>query len=137
MDYKLIHFDYGKTEFYNLKNDPLETKNLSYFSMSADEGNNYNYLCEQYTQLTNTSAGCTVTGINEIVKNLAVNIYPNPFSKHIQIENIKANTFVELYNSIGEKIYAGTQIELQDFSNLATGIYFIKLENQSIAIIKE
>lgn len=137
MDYKLIHFDYGKTEFYNLKNDPLEIKNLSYFSMSADEGNNYNYLCEQYTQLTNTSAGCTVSGINEIGKNLAVNIYPNPFSKHIQIENIKANTFVELYNSIGEKIYAGTEIEMQDFSKLVTGIYFIKLENQSIAIIKE
>jgi arylsulfatase A-like enzyme len=137
MDYKLIHFDYGKTEFYNLKADPLETNNLSYSSMSVDERNNYDYLCAQYTLLTNTSAGCTVTSINEISKTSAINIYPNPFTKYIQIENIKANTVVELYNSIGDKLYAGTQIELQDFSNLSKGIYFIKLENKSIAIIKE
>jgi hypothetical protein len=137
MDYKLIHFDYGKTEFYNLKADPLETNNLSYSSTSVDERNNYDYLCAQYTLLTNTSAGCTVTSINEISKTSAINIYPNPFTKYIQIENIKANTVVELYNSIGDKLYAGTQIELQDFSNLSKGIYFIKLENKSIAIIKE
>jgi hypothetical protein len=105
--------------------------------MSVDERNNYDYLCAQYTLLTNTSAGCTVTSINEINKKSAINIYPNPFTKYIQIENIKANTVVELYNSIGDKLYAGTQIELQDFSNLSKGIYFIKLENKSIAIIKE
>ena len=137
IDYKLIHFDYGKTEFYNLKKDPLETKNLSYFSMSVDERNNYDYLCTQYSLLTNTSSDCIVTGINEIRKNSAINIYPNPFTTKIKIENNKANTVVELYNSIGEKIYEGTQIELQDFSSLAKGIYFIKIEKQSRAIIKE
>ena len=137
MDYKLIHFDYGKTEFYNLKKDPLETKNLSYNSMSVDERNNYEYLCGQFTQLISTSAGCNLTSINETNKISTINIYPNPFTKFIQIENIKANSKVELYNSIGEKIYAGTQIEMQDFSSLTKGIYFVKFENQSIAIIKE
>jgi hypothetical protein len=138
MDYKLIHFDYGKTEFYNLKKDPLETKSLNdYWSMSADESYNYDYLCDQYVQLTNSMRPCSVTGISEINKLSLLKVFPNPFNKFIKLENIKVNTIVELYNSIGEKIYSGTQIEMQDFSILTKGIYFVKIENQSIAIIKE
>jgi hypothetical protein len=64
-------------------------------------------------------------------------VFPNPFTKHIQIENLKPNFIVELFNSIGVKIYAGTQIELQDFSNLTKGIYFIKIENSTYKIVKQ
>jgi len=138
MDYKLIHFDYGKTEFYNLKKDSLETKSLNdYWSMSADESYNYDYLCGQYVQLTNSIRPCIVTSVMEINKTSLLKVFPNPFTKHIHIENLKPNTIVELYNSIGKKIYEGTNIELQDFSALVKGIYFIKIENKSMQIIKE
>ena len=138
MDYKLIHFNYGKTEFYNLKNDPMEAKSLSsYWSMSVDERNNYDYLCAQYVQLTNSTRPCLVTGVNDFNKESLLKVFPNPFTKHIQIENLKPNFIVELFNSIGVKIYAGTQIELQDFSNLTKGIYFIKIENSTYKIVKQ
>jgi len=138
MDYKLIHFDYGKTEFYNLKKDPLETKSLNdYWSMSADESYNYDYLCGQYIQLTNSTRPCIVTGLMDINKVSHLKVFPNPFTKYIQIENLKPNFIVELYNSIGVKIYAGTQIELQDFSSLTKGIYFIRIENSTYKIVKQ
>ena len=138
MDYKLIRFDYGHSEFYNLKNDPLETKSFySYWSMSVDERNNYDYLCSQFAQLTKLSTYCMVVGLNELNQKNNVKVYPNPFTKHIQIENLKPNTIVKLYNSIGKKIYEGTDIELQDFSELVKGIYFIIMENKSVQIIKE
>ncbi len=138
MDYKLIHFDYGKTEFYNLKKDPLETKSLNdYWSMSADESYNYDYLCSQYIQLTNSTRPCIVTGVMDINKVSHLKVFPNPFTKYIQIENLKPNFIVELYNSIGVKIYAGTQIEMQDFSSLTKGIYFIKIENSTYKIVKQ
>jgi arylsulfatase B len=137
MDYKLIHFDYGKTEFYNLKKDPLETKSLNdYWSMSADESYNYNYLCGQYVQLTNSVRPCTVTGINKINKNLPINIYPNPFTKQIKITNLATSEWVTLIDSYGKCIYYGTDIENQDFSKLKTGIYFLKTEKVMLKLIK-
>ena len=124
--------------FYNLKNDPMEAKSLSsYWSMSVDERNNYDYLCAQYVQLTNSTLPCLVTGVNDFNKESLLKVFPNPFTKHIQIENLKPNFIVELFNSIGVKIYAGTQIELQDFSNLTKGIYFIKIENSTYKIVKQ
>jgi arylsulfatase A-like enzyme len=136
MEYKLIHFDYGKTEFYNLKNDPLETINLPYSSMSVDERNNYDYLCAQFTQLTNSSAGCNITGINETSENLNVNIYPNPFTKQIKTTNLATIEWVILIDSYGKCFYNGTDIENQDFSKLKTGIYFLKTEKVMVKLIK-
>ncbi|MFA9215000.1 MAG: sulfatase-like hydrolase/transferase [Candidatus Methylacidiphilales bacterium] len=137
MYYKLIHFDYGKTEFYNLKKDPLETKSLNnYWSMSADESYNYDYLCGQYVQLTNSVRPCIVTGINEISKNLTINIYPNPFTKQIKINNLATKECVALFDSYGKCVYNGTDIENQDFSKLIIGIYFLKTEKTTIKLIK-
>jgi hypothetical protein len=39
-------------------------------------------------------------------------------------------------NQIGQIIYTGNEIEKQDFSSLPNGIYCLKINNESIKLIK-
>jgi hypothetical protein len=52
-------------------------------------------------------------------------VYPNPFINKIYISNSTKNQQLQLSNVYGEIVYQGTQIELQDFSNLPSGIYIL------------
>ena len=53
-------------------------------------------------------------------------VYPNPFINKIYISNSTKNQQLQLNNVYGEIVYQGTQIELQDFSNLPAGIYILQ-----------
>ena len=65
-------------------------------------------------------------GINENKSNIPA-IYPNPFTNKIALTNIKGDENYELFNSIGKCVWAGKGIEQQNFSALAKGIYFLKV----------
>jgi hypothetical protein len=54
-----------------------------------------------------------------------MSVYPNPFTNKIIIANSTKNQQLQLSNVYGEIVYQGTQIELQDFSNLPSGIYIL------------
>lgn len=54
-----------------------------------------------------------------------MSVYPNPFTNKIIIVNSTKNQQLQLSNVYGEIVYQGTQIELQDFSNLPSGIYIL------------
>ena len=43
--YKLLRFDNGTEEFYNLATDPDETNNLLTGTLNSSERSNYQYLC--------------------------------------------------------------------------------------------
>jgi arylsulfatase B len=53
--YKLLRFDDGRTEFYNLESDSNEQNNLLLAALTSDAQQNFDWLCNQYTQLFN---GC-------------------------------------------------------------------------------
>ncbi len=77
------------------------------------------------------------TGINQINNNKDIFIvYPNPFTSKIKIENLRTNTEVELRNYVGQLIFSGNNIESKDFSSLAKGIYFLKINLASPQVIK-
>ena len=76
-NYKLIRFDYGTEEFYNISTDPEENNNLLLGNLSVTEQTNYNYLCNQLTALIGTGKVCATNNIDEISS--AVSIFPNPF----------------------------------------------------------
>ena len=57
--------------------------------------------------------------------------FPNPFSDKIYLRNSTGKENCELLNILGEKIWSGIHIEQQDFSNLKSGIYFLKVNNKS------
>jgi arylsulfatase B len=55
-DYKLIKFNYGAQEFYNLKLDPLENNNLINTNLSSVALSNYHYLCNELTTLVGSGS---------------------------------------------------------------------------------
>jgi arylsulfatase A-like enzyme len=57
-DYKLIKFNYGGDEFYNLTTDPTESNNLLLGALNSTEYTNYLYLCGQMTSLVGASNFC-------------------------------------------------------------------------------
>ena len=72
-----------------------------------------------------------------------ISIYPNPTSNIVNIAFSKKykNINITLYNSIGEvlinKQYYNTNLEQINLSNLSKGIYFIRIENNTINIFEK
>ena len=141
VDYKLLRFNYGKEEFYNLTLDPLESNDLLLTSMNANDISNYNYLCTEMTTLIGTGSICSSTvGINELKQTYKNKIYPNPFYSQLKVNDELAFDEFELINMQGKLVYYGHDINQQDFSNLPNGIYFLNNKtqpNKSSKLIKE
>ena len=137
IDYKLINYDYGLQKFYNLSVDSLELNNLLTGTMSATDIVNYNYLCNELTNLIGTGNYCTATiGVNETTGSNAKFIYPNPFTTHLKIHLKMDDDSYELNNSLGQLIYTGREIESTDFSKIPNGIYFLTIINNSKSTLK-
>lgn len=133
IEYKLLNFDDGHQEFYHLANDSLELNNLLTVTLSTTDIVNYNYLCNELTNLIGIGNFCTApVGINQIANTFdEVSTYPNPFNSHIYLNSESAIENCELINCIGEIIYSGNKIELQDFSGLNEGIYLLRISDAS------
>ena len=136
-EYKLLNFDFGQQEFYNLAIDSLEANNLLTGTLTATDMTNYNYLCNEMTTLVGAGNFCSAVGINEI-KNSAKNLltYPNPFNNFIYLKLKSGREKYQLSDGFGQLIYSGTKIELQDFSFLAKGIYFLKIIDLTTTTLK-
>lgn len=136
-EYKLIKFDYGAEEFYNLSTDPLENINLLNGNMTTTDVSNYYYLCNQISTLVGTGTFCqTGVGVNNfVIENENLYAFPNPFTNHIYLNNKNSNC--QLLNQLGQILYSGNEIEQQNFSDLPKGIYFLKVENQTVKLVKE
>jgi hypothetical protein len=62
--------------------------------------------------------------------------YPNPFNSTIKINGAETNADFELTNVFGQKIFFGKNIENQDFSQIPSGMYFLKIIDKSTKIFK-
>ncbi len=83
--------------------------------------------------------GTTITDIEESQSITDILIYPNPANNHINIQrNTEEKANFELVSVLGETVFSGilqTSNEILNTSQLPTGIYFLKFENQSHKII--
>lgn len=138
-EFKLIKFDNGLEEFYNLNTDPLELTNLLDGTLNSVEIINYNYLCNEITNLIGTGNFCNASVGNDKTYEQSLMVFPNPFSETIQLSDKRKNEFVVLYNYLGHILYQGNNISNQNFSELSKGIYFLKSNNFSsvIKLIKQ
>jgi len=82
--------------------------------------------------ITTCQFPCNI-GVNEMEKNLAFNIYPNPFSNStiIQVDGPLANATLIVYNVFGQAVkqindISGQTITIQR-DNLSAGLYFVRL----------
>ncbi|MEN9522064.1 MAG: hypothetical protein RL065_441 [Bacteroidota bacterium] len=139
-DYKLIQFDYGKQEFYNLSIDANESNDLLKLTMTTNDISNYNYLCSELNQLINNGSFCQfLNPTNDISNEMKLeNYFPNPFTSFIKTYNHQPTT-VQLINPLNQIIYQGNEIEKQDLSYLPNGMYFLKIKdkNKVIKMAKE
>ncbi len=80
----------------------------------------------------------TTVGISDFNSN-KVNVYPNPVNNILQIDGtITEIENVTLYDVLGKKISMAVNKtdNSMDLSNLKTGVYFLKTNNQTIKILK-
>lgn len=128
LEYKLIKFNYGKEEFYNLSIDPNEFNNLLTKTMTSKDITNYLYLCNEMTTLVGTGTFCQAgVGIQkEKTDQYAFSFSPNPVTSKIKINTQNKDACYDLLNSLGQRIYHGQAIESFDFSVLQPGIYILK-----------
>ena len=77
-----------------------------------------------------TSNGCNITGVNEILHDNLISVYPNPTNDRINFKitmNIKVNN-ISIQNVLGEEIVVvkniANDIFSLDLSSFPRGIYF-------------
>ncbi|GGI57653.1 T9SS type A sorting domain-containing protein [Winogradskyella haliclonae] len=67
-------------------------------------------------------------------------VYPNPTNQILNIDGLKTSENVEIYNISGQKLFTKT-IDLNkntiDVSQLSAGLYFLKINDESIKFIKQ
>jgi len=83
--------------------------------------------------------GATITDVEESQLLTEILVYPNPANNYINIlRNTEEKANFELVSVLGETVLSGflqTSNETLDISQFSTGVYFLKLENQSHKII--
>lgn len=75
-----------------------------------------------------------ILSLNEIIRSNKLIIYPNPANTFINVDCKKG---YQIYNSTGQLVKQSSQITTQiNISDLPTGVYFIKTDNQDGRFIK-
>jgi hypothetical protein len=99
-----------------------------------------------YSQYDNTSrkgfARLNGNGTNDIIDNQITHFiaYPNPFNESIEIESGSLIQEILVYDITGKTVFSesfNTSNLTVNTINWKSGVYFIKIENQTIKVIKE
>ena len=86
----------------------------------------------------NYTLDCITTGDeNTIETNFKITVFPNPFSNKINLTNSTLYENAVLIDCLGQVILKGKDIEHQDFSSLAGGLYFLRIDNIYLKIVKQ
>ena len=145
MDYKLLNFDLGYQEFYNISSDTNEVSDLLKGTLTATDLANYNYLCNEMATLIGVGNFCNASvGINNVENANSIKVFPNPAAGLITIElleNTQGNLNVELFDVTGKlvqrsTIYAGATNTYLDTKTLYAGNYLVKITGATISEIK-
>lgn len=80
-------------------------------------------------------------GVNNVLANSDVKVYPNPANENVSIETNKGNnnviTILDLSGKTIETINTSKSITVLNTSNLTSGIYFIQITNEFGSITKK
>jgi arylsulfatase A-like enzyme len=133
----------------DVDNDGLEdawefTELLSHgFNASDDPDNDGFTNLEEFTNGTDPYINEGALNSEDIFKELAIKIYPNPIKNQIKIEasgdlNVSEAYNIKIYSSTAKLIYQNTVFEeILNIENLSTGIYFVKIIVGNQQVIKK
>lgn len=115
---------YGTTDRYgNIINDPYPT---DFASGGFDLGG---------VAVLN---GYIPEAVEDFSSNLAIQVYPNPCTDYVMIENQEGKQ-ATLYNALGQIVMMQSienSNEKMEMSLLKSGIYFLQIDNQTVKIVK-
>lgn len=75
------------------------------------------------------SKHCTSANHLSIVIKENISAFPNPFTSRISIKNATGSEIYTLHTMLGKRVFTGENIEQQDFSLFAQGIYALTVKN--------
>ncbi|MDR2685075.1 MAG: family 43 glycosylhydrolase, partial [Prevotellaceae bacterium] len=76
------------------------------------------------------------TNANSNVEENKLILYPNPTADFVYLKNIADKAEILVFDILGKKIMQTNDAKI-DFSSFATGIYFIKVNNQTSKVIRK
>ena len=88
--------------------------------------------CTPDTGVFNLLYMCSPAGIQNSEETNILSVYPNPFTTSISVMGNEEKEYYELINSTGQIIWAGKQINKQDFSSIKSGLYFLLINNDNL-----
>ncbi|MCD4664121.1 MAG: T9SS type A sorting domain-containing protein [Bacteroidales bacterium] len=138
-----VYHRLGETgDFTVLENVPVPT--TTYTHENPVPGHHYYYVTAVYADPVGESVGTetvdeVITGINNIMMNNNINVYPNPATDVVNISSDYIITSVEVYNYTGQLI-SDNQVNTKSYqintSEFNTGIYFFQVETTKGKISK-
>lgn len=125
--HKLIKFDLGNTEFYDLLLDPNEQNNLVGQPLTTLQTQQFNFLCNELNALLNQSACTPVTSIQELeMLSTSPVVFPNPmnhiFTVRWEGHDTEALALVDVFGKVAMTGRTGEW----NVSQLNPGIYFLQ-----------
>ena len=89
----------------------------------------------RYQEHTYDGSNQAATMINNSDVNLDIRIYPNPSNNRIYI--LGNVDMITVFNMMGQEIYEKSNVNTIDISDWEDGVYFVKIDNQTVKIIKQ
>lgn len=77
-----------------------------------------------------------LTSINKSQISQSINIYPVPVENMLHIESSNEIKYWDLINQLGEVVLNGIESDI-DVRNLASGVYFLRINSQVFEVIKQ
>lgn len=138
---------FGGTAYQWLRNDSVISGATSYYYLAAQPGN-YSVAVTDSNGCVSTSATVpvSITGIDDILLNGELAIYPNPATGSFNIRYTGAaykNFTLTLFNSLGERVMEKligltNQAEIPvNISSLAAGVYLVQMQNGQQTVVKK
>lgn len=130
--YKLIHFDSGEQEMYNLTTDAGESKNMLTQALSNVEQQNYQSLCAELGELLGINA-CqqTTVSVKTAAPGLGPKIAPNPVQNQLFVTCPDGYAFsFELFDSFGRSIVQGKNSSNIPVEHLPVGLYILQVRSE-------
>ncbi len=129
--------------------DSVLANNITYADTGLASNTNYYYRVSSYNNYGSSSYSSvinayTLDGIQDLLSNSFISIYPNPTTGKIQISNIKLQIEeVGVYNMLGERVKYEMLKQVQhdkieiDLTSQPSGIYFVEIKSENEKVFKK
>jgi hypothetical protein len=124
---------------YQIKGDAAGTKTFDLTDWQTGVGGAwYNWSSSNgaFGEEIGSPLNCNNVSVDDFLDDFNV-IYPNPFINQLTQLNKSGDEHYTFINYCGEIIWYGKDLDHHDFSHLSSGVYFLKVNNKTIKLIKQ